>query len=144
MGTVPRFTKIVELRPPMQQVNTEFIVLDKGEPFMVLKEGKELPSCYAIVADNTAAVKFQAIGQDEVDAVEPCEILRLTSGLFMMEKGGVLLRCGRGGWLLRVGSFDMVYTEEPNLSNIPWALDTATNVYNPSVPLTAKPWQPPR
>lgn len=40
-------------------------------------------------------VPGQAIGQDEVDVLQPSEILRLTGGVFSMEKSGALLRCGR-------------------------------------------------
>jgi hypothetical protein len=45
--------------------------------------------------DTDPGQLLQAIGQDEIDILQPSEILRMTGGLFMMEKAGALLRCGR-------------------------------------------------
>jgi len=49
------FTRVIDLRPNMQPVNTIFIVLDKGK----VERAQATAICYATVADSTAAVTLQ-------------------------------------------------------------------------------------
>ena len=52
------FTRIIDLRPNMQPVNTIFIVLEKGKVERVYDQ-QATAICYATVADSTAAVTLQ-------------------------------------------------------------------------------------
>eukprot|EP00959_Pyramimonas_sp_CCMP1952_P357432 7484567-Pyramimonas_sp.AAC.1 len=52
------FTRIIELRPSMEKINTVFIILEKGKPDKV-PDHAATPICYALVADQTASVNLQ-------------------------------------------------------------------------------------
>ncbi|CAN6469342.1 unnamed protein product [Victoria cruziana] len=104
-------------------INTEFILLDKGMPAI---EGPERV-CLALVADETAAVHFQFWG-GECDAFERGDIIRLTKGIFSFIKGKLLLRAGRRGKIEKIGEFTMLFVETPNISDITWSPDPISYV----------------
>ncbi|RWR93645.1 SOSS complex subunit B isoform X1 [Cinnamomum micranthum f. kanehirae] len=99
-------------------VNAEFILLDKGNP---TKEGQER-TCVALVADETAAVHFQLWGS-ECDAFEAGDIIRLSNGIFSFHRNNLLLRAGKRGKAEKVGEFVKVFVETPNMSEIRWGPD---------------------
>ncbi|XP_031485251.1 uncharacterized protein LOC116254196 [Nymphaea colorata] len=101
-------------------INTQFILLDKGMPTI---EGPERV-CLALVADETAAVHFQFWG-GECDAFEKGDIIRLSNGIFSFHKGKLLLRAGKRGKIEKIGEFTMLFVETPNLSEITWSPDLA-------------------
>ncbi|GAB2282895.1 hypothetical protein Dimus_017430 [Dionaea muscipula] len=99
-------------------INTRFIILDKGKPAM---EGGNR-TCLALVADETAAVHFQLWG-NECEALEPGDIVGLSDGIFSYNRQNLVLRAGRRGKIEKVGEFTMVYVETPNMSEIRWVPD---------------------
>ncbi|GAB2230260.1 hypothetical protein Droror1_Dr00014518 [Drosera rotundifolia] len=103
---------------PTNNVNSRFIILDKGKPTM---EGGQ-KSCLALVADETAAVHFQLWGE-ESDAFEPGDIVDLSEGIFSYNRRNLVLRAGRKGKMEKVGEFTMLYVETPNMSEIRWVSD---------------------
>ncbi|KAJ6403584.1 hypothetical protein OIU84_011907 [Salix udensis] len=101
-------------------INTQFIVLDKGRTIL---EGRN-KTCLALVADETASVHFQFWG-DECDGFEPGDIIRLANGIFSYSRNtNLVLRAGRRGVIEKVGEFAMVFVETPNMSEITWIPDT--------------------
>ncbi|KAL2337732.1 hypothetical protein Fmac_012178 [Flemingia macrophylla] len=103
---------------PQNNIDTKFIILDKGKATI---EGKN-KMCLALVADETAAVHFQFWG-DECDAFDSSDIICLTNGIFSYQQRNLVLRAGKRGKLLKVGEFTMAYVETPNMSEIHWIPD---------------------
>uniref|UniRef100_A0A2P2IXI2 SOSS complex subunit B homolog n=1 Tax=Rhizophora mucronata TaxID=61149 RepID=A0A2P2IXI2_RHIMU len=103
-------------------INTQFIVLDKGK---TTREGQN-KTCLSLVADETAAVHFLFWG-DECDAFEPGDIIRLVNGIFSYSKTHLVLRAGKRGTLEKVGEFTMTFVESPNMSEIRWICDPSNS-----------------
>lgn len=106
------------------------------------------PTARARVADATACVSLALHGPDEVGAVAPGDVFRLTGGLFTLDRGGggATLRAGRRGGLARLGRGDLVFAEAPDMSTVRFAVDPATGLYAPAPdgpPLPTKFWAPP-
>ncbi|XP_077236830.1 uncharacterized protein LOC143878421 [Tasmannia lanceolata] len=99
-------------------VNTQFILLDKE---VAGKEGQER-TCFAPVADETAAVHFQLWGC-ECNAFEPGDIIRLSNGIFSYHRNNLVLRAGKRGKAEKVGEFTMSFVETPNMSEFLWGPD---------------------
>ncbi|THG15846.1 SOSS complex subunit B homolog isoform X7 [Camellia sinensis] len=99
-------------------INAQFILLDKGR---LTFEGQH-KTCLALVADNTAAVHFQ-LWEDECDAFEPGDIIRLANGIFSYQRNSLVLRAGKRGKAEKVGEFTMAFVETPNMSEIRWVPD---------------------
>ncbi|CAI7893778.1 unnamed protein product [Closterium sp. NIES-54] len=117
------YVKICELRPaPGNIVNTVFILLEKWPAARVSEGGAVV--CTALVADSTAAVHMQLWGA-EVDALQPGDIVRLTTGIFSFHKSNLVLRAGKKGALEKIGEFTMLFVEAPNMSRLQWAPDPA-------------------
>ncbi|KAK6927597.1 hypothetical protein RJ641_006188 [Dillenia turbinata] len=115
----PKMIALKDLVPAAQNnINTQFILVDKGKPVM---EGQQR-TCLALVADKTAAVHFLLWG-DECDAFEPGDIVRLSKGIFSYNRNNLVLRAGKRGQTEKVGEFAMVFVETPNLSEIHWVPD---------------------
>lgn len=97
------------------------------------------------MADATASVSLALHGADEVSAVAPGDVFRLTGGLFTLDRGGggATLRAGRRGGLARLGRGDLVFSETPNMSAVRFAVDAASGLYAPADPLPTKFWAPP-
>jgi len=66
-------------------INTQFIVLDKGRKLL---EGQN-KTCLELVADETASIHFQLWG-DECDAFEPGDIICLANGIFSYNRTTIL------------------------------------------------------
>ncbi|KAG0474211.1 hypothetical protein HPP92_016068 [Vanilla planifolia] len=103
---------------PTNTIDARFILLDKGD---VVQDGNATISM-ALVADETASVHFQLWG-DEYQAFEPGDIICLTGGIFSYHKGNLVLRAGKKGKVEKVGEFEMVFVESPNMSEIKWVRD---------------------
>mmetsp|Transcript_1547 Transcript_1547/g.2669 ORF Transcript_1547/g.2669 Transcript_1547/m.2669 type:complete len:150 (-) Transcript_1547:422-871(-) len=125
------FTRIIDLRPSIERINTIFIILEKGKPDKVADHAST-PICYALVADQTASVNLQLWG-DEVDAFQSGDIVKLTGGYFTFHKSAMFLKAGRRGRIERMGEFCMLFTETPNLSRVQWQTDTKTNQLAPMI-----------
>nr|GLL31757.1 SOSS complex subunit B homolog [Ipomoea trifida]GMD20729.1 SOSS complex subunit B homolog [Ipomoea batatas] len=100
----------------LNNINTKFIVLDKG------RVDAQQKTCLALVADETAAVHFQMWG-DECDQFEPGDIITLSSGIFSYNRNALVLRAGKRGKAEKVGEFTMAFVETPNMSEIRWVPD---------------------
>nr|GMD13137.1 ycf20-like protein [Ipomoea batatas] len=81
----------------LNNINTKFIVLDKG------RVDAQQKTCLALVADETAAVHFQMWG-DECDQFEPGDIITLSSGIFSYNRNALVLRAGKRGKAEKVTS----------------------------------------
>ncbi|XVF50964.1 hypothetical protein PTKIN_Ptkin04bG0145900 [Pterospermum kingtungense] len=110
---------IKDIVPAAQNnINTQFIILDKGET----KWDGQNKMCLALVADKTAAVHLQLWGE-ECDAFEAGDIIRMENGIFSYNKNNLVLRAGRRGKVEKVGEFTMEFVETPNMSEIKWVPD---------------------
>lgn len=125
----PQFTRVLDLRPNMLPVNCVFVVLEKGKVERVYDQ-QATAICYATVADSSAAVTLQLWG-DEVEAVNPGDIIRLTQGYFTLQKQALFVKAGRRGRIERIGEFCLLFTEVPNLSRVQWTTDPRTNQMSP-------------
>ncbi|XP_070022634.1 uncharacterized protein LOC107811944 [Nicotiana tabacum] len=111
----------------LNNINTKFIVLDKGR---IAMEGQQ-KMCLALVADETAAVHFQMWG-DECDTFEPGDLIRLENCIFSYNRNNLLLRAGKRGKAEKVGEFTITYVETPNMSEIRWVPDPSNSkIYVP-------------
>ncbi|KAL8148996.1 uncharacterized protein LOC141706329 [Apium graveolens] len=100
-------------------INTQFILLDKGR----ITSESQHKACIALVADETAAVHFQ-FWEEECEAFEPGDIIRLTNGIFSYNRNNTfVLRAGKRGKAEKVGEFTMAFVETPNMSEIRWIPD---------------------
>jgi len=106
-----------------------FIVLEKGKVDR-MRDVHSTPICFALVADQTAAVNLQLWGA-EVENFHAGDIIRLTNGYFTLHKQSLFLKAGRRGNLERVGEFCMLFTETPNLSRVQWVSDPNTKQMAP-------------
>ena len=137
MAAPPKLTRIVDLRPSLQPVTVQFVVLDKSEsgderemgerrngskhhikrqpstsfplssadPTFIRKPDPaagpgatvDTPTCVARVADASGAVSLTLHGAEEVAALAPGDVFRLTGGLFTLDRGAAAPRCARGG-----------------------------------------------
>lgn len=101
-------------------VKTQFIILEKGR---ITVEGGQSKTCLGLVADETASVHFQ-FWNEECDAFQPGDIVRLSNGIFSYNRNKQLvLRAGKRGKVEKVGEFTMVFVETPNMSEIAWVPD---------------------
>ncbi|KAL3678920.1 hypothetical protein R1sor_021876 [Riccia sorocarpa] len=128
-GSPPPLVKLFDLRPSANSnVNTEFIILEKGQPARVSEGGPMV--CVALVADSTAAAHLQLWG-NECEAFQPSDIIRLTSGLFSYHKSNMVLRAGKKGTMEKIGGFSMVFVESPNMSRLQWVQDPNSKMLMP-------------
>nr|XP_043629342.1 SOSS complex subunit B homolog [Erigeron canadensis] len=101
-------------------INTKFIVLEKGG---ITTERGQNKVCLGLVADETASVHFQ-FWNEECDAFQPGDIVRLSNGIFSYNANkSLVLRAGKRGTIEKVGEFTMVFAESPNMSEILWVQD---------------------
>lgn len=103
---------------PLNNIDTRFILLDKGK---ITMEGQS-KTCLALVADETAAVHFLLWG-GECDAFQPGDIIQLSKGIFSYQRNHLVLRAGKRGKIEKVGEFTLPYVETPNMSEIHWVPD---------------------
>lgn len=113
MAADDKFRHIKDLRPAMKNVTCVFIVVDKGTTNQT-KDGSVVRKCR--VADKTASISF-SLWNEQAEAVEPGDILRLTKGYSSLWKGSMVLYSGKYGILEKIGEFTMVYSETPDMSD---------------------------
>ncbi|KAJ8435215.1 hypothetical protein Cgig2_028401 [Carnegiea gigantea] len=82
---------------PLNNIDTRFILLDKGK---ITMEGQS-KTCLALVADETAAVHFLLWG-GECDAFQPGDIIQLSKGIFSYQRKNLVLRAGKRGKIEKV------------------------------------------
>lgn len=106
------YTCVKDIRHGLKNLNVQFIVLDVGKPTRT-KDGHNVRSCK--VADRTGCINI-SIWDDAGDLLQSGDICRLTKGYGSLFKGCLTLYAGKGGDILKIGEFCMLYTELPNLS----------------------------
>ncbi|CAH9094566.1 unnamed protein product [Cuscuta europaea] len=106
----------------LNNVNTKFIILDKGRVSVDVQP----KMCLALVGDETAAVHFQ-MWADECDQFEPGDIITLSDGIFSYCRNTLVLRAGKRGKAEKVGEFTMSFVETPNMSEIHWVPDPSNS-----------------
>uniref|UniRef100_A0A4W5NHN4 Nucleic acid binding protein 2 n=1 Tax=Hucho hucho TaxID=62062 RepID=A0A4W5NHN4_9TELE len=105
-------THVKDIKPGLKNLNVIFIVLETGRVTKT-KDGHEVRTCK--VADKTGSISISV--WDEVGGlIQTGDIIRLTKGYASVFKGCLTLYTGRGGELLKIGEFCMVYSEVPNFS----------------------------
>lgn len=108
---------IATMKPGMKSFNAQFIVLDEVG---VTKARDGHTIHHYLVADGTAAIHlslWDAVGE----AVRLGDILRLNNGYCSLHNQFLHLYTAKGGRLIRIGQFSMLFTETPNLSLHKWA-----------------------
>lgn len=78
------------------------------------------------------------------EQVRAGDIIRLSGGYCSLFKNSLVLYSGTHGTLERIGHFNMVFSEFPNMSTVQWAADAN----NPKVMVCSHPslpnmWPPP-
>ncbi|KAK9058961.1 hypothetical protein SSX86_021579 [Deinandra increscens subsp. villosa] len=103
-------------------ISTQFIVLEKGRTTFE-GGGTQNKTCLGLVADESASVHFQ-FRNEECEAFQPGDIVRLTNGIFSYNRNThLVLRAGQRGKVDKVGEFTMAFVESPNTSEILWVPD---------------------
>mmetsp|Transcript_38547 Transcript_38547/g.46598 ORF Transcript_38547/g.46598 Transcript_38547/m.46598 type:complete len:149 (+) Transcript_38547:550-996(+) len=117
-----RITKVIDFRPSMETLNAVVILLDKGP--VEKPAGLDVSICPSLVADSTASVHCK-LWAEEVGALHPGDILKVTNGLFMASNHGreFFLKSGRKGRIEKIGEFCMLFSEAPNMSRVDWVPD---------------------
>lgn len=104
----------------------------------------DVPTATVRVADASGCVTLHLHGADEVAALAPGDVFRLTGGLFTLDAGGgARLRAGRRGALARLGVADLVFSEAPDMSATAFVVDPATGLQTPRERLPDRAWAPP-
>lgn len=106
------YTNIRDLKPGMKNLNLIFIILDMGRP-NITKEGHEVRSCK--VADKTGSVNV-SLWDEPGQLLQSGDICKLTKGYVSLWKGCLTLYSGKGGDVLKIGEFCLVFSECPFMS----------------------------
>lgn len=106
------YTNIRDLKPGMKNLNLIFIILDMGRP-NVTKEGHEVRSCK--VADKSGSVNV-SLWDEPGQLLQSGDICKLTKGYVSLWKGCLTLYSGKGGDVLKIGEFCLVFSECPFMS----------------------------
>lgn len=113
MAAVDKVTSVKDLRPGMKNVTCVFIVIDRGSTHTI-KDGSVVRKCR--VADKTGSITF-SLWNEQAEAVEAGDILRLVKGYASLWKGTLVLYSGKYGHLEKIGEFTMVFSEQPDMSD---------------------------
>mmetsp|Transcript_2298 Transcript_2298/g.2576 ORF Transcript_2298/g.2576 Transcript_2298/m.2576 type:complete len:155 (+) Transcript_2298:58-522(+) len=115
------WSSIRDLRPGMKGVNVQFIVLEKGH-VTTTKDNNTLKQY--LIADMTGAI-YLSIWDDTGAPLIPSDIVELRGGFCALFKNALVLYMGRFGSLKKIGSFQMLFSEMPNMSKVDWVPDPA-------------------
>lgn len=105
-------TSIRDLKPGMKNLCLIFIVLDMGRPKKT-KEGHEVRTCK--VADKTGSVNT-SLWDEPGQLLQTGDICRLSKGYTSVWKGCLTLYTGKGGEVMKIGEFCLVFSEFPFMS----------------------------
>uniref|UniRef100_A0A4W5NNH0 Nucleic acid binding protein 2 n=1 Tax=Hucho hucho TaxID=62062 RepID=A0A4W5NNH0_9TELE len=101
-------THVKDIKPGLKNLNVIFIVLETGRVTKT-KDGHEVRTC-KVVGGLIQTVNISL-------SLQSCiEIAAFFSRYASVFKGCLTLYTGRGGELLKIGEFCMVYSEVPNFS----------------------------
>jgi hypothetical protein len=89
------------------------IAMDFAGTQQLTKDGSRVRKCR--VADRTGSIVF-SVWNDEAEAINAGDIIKLTRGYASVWKGTLVLYCGKYGLVERLGEFTMLFSETPNMS----------------------------
>eukprot|EP00475_Leptophrys_vorax_P000836 TRINITY_DN1044_c0_g3_i1.p1 TRINITY_DN1044_c0_g3~~TRINITY_DN1044_c0_g3_i1.p1 ORF type:complete len:131 (+),score=36.36 TRINITY_DN1044_c0_g3_i1:246-638(+) len=114
------WTKIRDLVPSAaNKPNVVFIVLEKLET--IVTSGKDRVG-KILIADETACMHL-SLWNEFIDMVREGDIIRLHTGHCTLFKDEMTLYMGKEGRIEKIGDFEMIFTEQPNVSLWKWEAD---------------------
>jgi len=112
MTNEAQITNIKDIKTGQKNLTVLFIVLEIGKPTHT-KDGHTVRAVK--VADKTGSITMSL--WDEVgELLQTGDICRVTKGYGAMWKDCLTLYAGKGGEMLKIGEFCMVFSELPNMS----------------------------
>jgi len=109
----PVVAAIKDLKPGMNGLNLQFIVLDIGRP-NTTKENQEVRTVK--VADRTGMVNL-SVWNDLGKALQSGDMIRMSRGYTGMFKNCLTVYTTRAGDFHKIGEFCMIFTETPYMSD---------------------------
>ena len=126
--------RAVDLRPTAsRRVSMQLVVLECTQANL------------ALVADATGSLYLS--GEGIAASLQPGEIIQVNNAVFNFPENSTsskpMLTLAKDSQMLRLGEFNMVFSETPNLSTIEWIRKTANA---PAMPAQSLPstWRPPK
>ena len=126
--------RAVDLRPTAsRRVSMQLVVLECAQANL------------ALVADATGSLYLS--GEGIAASLQPGEIIQVNNAVFNFPENSTsskpMLTLAKDSQMLRLGEFNMVFSETPNLSTIEWIRKTANA---PAIPAQSLPstWRPPK
>ena len=115
-------TLIGTLVPHMKNLSIQCIVLEMIGESRVTREGNRLFSFF--IADASGSIELLLLNESG-RYVKPGDILRLSGAYVAFFHDSLKLYLAKFGRIRRIGEFNMLYSESPNISAIK-AVDTAS------------------
>ena len=110
--STPTITSIKDLRPGMNSLNLNFIVIDIGRA-ITTKENQEVRTVK--VADRTGMCNL-SLWNEPGKLLQPGDIVRMTRGYTGMFKNCLTIYTTKFGDFHKTGDFCMIFSETPNMS----------------------------
>ena len=110
--STPVITSIKDLRPGMNSLNLNFIVIDIGRA-ITTKENQEVRTVK--VADRTGMCNL-SLWNEPGKLLQPGDIVRMTRGYTGMFKNCLTIYTTKFGDFHKTGDFCMIFSETPNMS----------------------------
>ena len=129
----PHLMKVCELKPLMKKGDIsalEVIVLEITPPAPTKDRHRV---ARALVADESGSV-FLSVWDDDIEALAPGDILRITGGYTSLFKDVLNLYTGQHGVLMKIGEFKKRFRETPNISTLKWVRDPSTGLFSSATP----------
>lgn len=111
-----KITQVAEINPFTTKINIEVIVL---ESWSIQQQGISNTLYCLHVADDSGSCFVNSWEVDVISLVAG-DIIRVISGTPQLYAGKLTVKAGVGSKLERIGSFALLYNEEPNISLYTW------------------------
>ncbi|CAD5121971.1 DgyrCDS10427 [Dimorphilus gyrociliatus] len=108
----PMFVK--DIKNGSKDISLTFIILEIGKPNKT-KDGHEVRSFK--VADKTGVINL-SVWDQYGELLQTGDICRLVRGYASYFKGALTLYHGKQGYIIKVGEFNMIFSETPNMSEV--------------------------
>ncbi|XP_065324291.1 SOSS complex subunit B2-like isoform X2 [Gordionus sp. m RMFG-2023] len=109
----PLFTLIKDIKPGLKNLYVKFIVLEiVGKP-NITKDGHSVKTFK--IADKTGSINI-SVWDEPGELLQGGDIVKLHKGYTSIWKGCLTLYVGKGGEILKIGEFCMIFSELPNMS----------------------------
>ncbi|XP_065353533.1 SOSS complex subunit B homolog [Cloeon dipterum] len=106
---------IKDIRAGMKNLTLEFIILEIGLPIFT-KENREVRSCK--IADSSGCINM-SIWDTPGQFLAPGDIVRATRAYATVYRNSLVVYSGKSGEVQRIGDYCMVFSESPNMSELP-------------------------